>query len=311
MVKQRFKGQPHEICDLGARIVVGRNTPTSPVDGEALLREAAAQGCAEAWGYLSVLAASGVGRSQSWSDALDYLNTAATQGASGAQKNIDLLRTNLLGSAEAVNRWLNTAPTSNELNVSPPFSSHSEFIPADFCRHLMRTSESRLKRAQVRDAKTGHLKIDLMRTNSSAAYSLIDTDLIFQLIRARIAQLAQVNVSQLEPSEILHYSVGEQYQLHIDFYHASRSNYAEEMRIRGQRIKTCLIYLNQNYEGGSTAFPQLNLRFRGLSGEALLFSNVDDQGAGHMKTIHAGEPVIQGKKWIFSKWIRDKAQLIS
>jgi prolyl 4-hydroxylase len=155
------------------------------------------------------------------------------------------------------------------------------------------------------------LKVDAMRSNTGAAYSLIDTDLVMQLIRARIAHAAGVPYTALEPTEVLHYSVNEQYRPHVDFFHPSRPNYPEEMRLRGQRIKTCLVYLNKDYDGGATDFPKLDIRFRGDAGEALVFDNVDAAGECDMSTLHAGQPVTHGEKWLLSQWIRNKAQPIA
>src|SRR5262249_7047201 len=133
-------------------------------------------------------------------------------------------------------------------------------------------------------------------------------DVIMQLLRARIACAAGVLFAALEPLEILHYESGEAYRPHIDFFHPSRPNYTEEMRLRGQRVKTCLVYLNAGYEGGETEFPRLDLRFRGEPGEALVFDNVTPEGEGDMNTLHAGLPPASGVKWLLSQWIRERAQ---
>jgi prolyl 4-hydroxylase len=110
---------------------------------------------------------------------------------------------------------------------------------------------------------------------------------------------------------VLHYAGGETYKPHIDFFHPSRAGFDKEMQLRGQRVKTCLVYLNSNYDGGHTEFPKLGIKFRGESGEALVFDNVGIDGAGHMNTLHTGLPVTRGEKWLLSQWIRDKAQPIA
>ena len=64
------------------------------------------------------------------------------------------------------------------------------------------------------------------------------------------------------------------------------------MRVKGQRIKTCLVYLNAEFEGGETEFPKLGLKYRGRAGDA-------------------GLPPTRGEKWLFSQWMRSKAQPIA
>ena len=83
------------------------------------------------------------------------------------------------------------------------------------------------------------------------------------------------------------------------------------MRVRGQRVKTCLVYLNSGYDDGETEFPKLGIQFRGAGGEALVFDNVDAAGSGDMDTLHAGQPVTHGEKWLLSQWIRNKPQPVA
>jgi prolyl 4-hydroxylase len=111
----------------------------------------------------------------------------------------------------------------------------------------------------VFDAYKGGLKFDEMRTNSAAPFSLIHSDLVVQLVRARLAHAANVAFDALESPDVLHYAVGERISLHVDFFHPSLPDYQEEMRLRGQRVKTCLVYLNDDYEGGRNALPPTRL----------------------------------------------------
>jgi prolyl 4-hydroxylase len=83
------------------------------------------------------------------------------------------------------------------------------------------------------------------------------------------------------------------------------------MQRKGQRIKTCLVYLNDDLEGGETDFPRLKIRFRGHTGEALIFDNVTSAGTGDMNTMHTGLPPTRGEKWLLSQWIRSKPQQVA
>jgi hypothetical protein len=290
--------------------VVGNNAPFAPADGAALLAEAASQGNALAWSYVAVLAAAGVGRSQSWSESIAALERAAELGEADAAAQLRLLRDMRIGDGNDAKAWL--SPTGGQiLSSAPRLVAYEGFLTPGLCSHLIERSTPRLIKAQVYDAALGGLKTDPMRTNTGAAFSLIETDVIMQLVRARIARTAAVAFSALEPTEVLHYAVGECYKPHVDFFHPALPNFAQQMRAQGQRVKTCLVYLNDDYEGGETDFPKLRVRFRGRTGEALVFENVLANGTGDMKTLHTGLPPVRGEKWLLSQWMRSKAQPVA
>lgn len=310
LVRAQYAGNPAAMTALGARLLVGRDAPFSPLDGLALLHEAARQNDADAYAYLAVTAAAGTARAQNWTQALDALAQAASRHHPRAVKQRHLLNALGVNSAADIEAWINQFD-ARLLREQPRFAAHAGFLPLALCKYLIEQAAPRLQRAQVFDAANASLKIDPMRNNTTAAYSVIDSDVVMQLARARIARAANVPFDALEPMEVLHYAGGETYKLHIDFFHPLRPGFADEIRVRGQRVKTCLVYLNSNYHGGETEFPKLNIKFRGESGEALIFDNVGANGAGDMNTLHTGLPVTRGEKWLLSQWIREKSQPIA
>lgn len=303
-------GNPPALTALGTRLVAGRDAPHSPADGEALITEAAKQGNADAWHYLAVFAAAGLLRSPCWDTAWSALQRAAALGHAQAALQVQRFADAGIRSVADVIAWL-SPPPQRQIHDNPRVAAIREFLPPAFCTHLRELATPRLERAQVYDAQQSRLKRDPMRTNSNAALSVVDTDVLLQMVRARISCASGVEGRALEPPEVLHYAPGEQYRLHVDFFHPSVPHFAELIRNSGQRIKTCLVYLNEDYAGGETHFPELGIKFRGHSGEALLFENVGADGAGDMRTAHAGLPLASGIKWLFSQWIRDRPQRIA
>lgn len=295
---------------LGARLLVGREVPQAPAEGAVLIAQAAADGYPAAWSLVAVIAAAGVGRTQSWADALDALGRAAELGDPEAAPQIALLRGLGIETVRHVQAWLTSAP-SREIHRAPRLAAYPAFLTPEVCNHLIERSRPRLVPARVNDARGGGLKLDPMRTNTCAVYSLVDTDLVMQLVRARIARTAGVPAQALEPAEVLHYFPGETYRPHIDFFHPKWPGFSGEMRARGQRVKTCLVYLNDDLEGGETEFPKLGIRFRGARGEALIFDNVGPNGAGDLRTLHTGLPPTRGEKWLLSQWMRSKSQPVA
>ena len=310
LVRTRYAGNPHGITELGARLLAGREAPYAPVDGAALILEAAQQGDAEAWHYVAVLAASGIGRGQSWSDGYAALTRAAELGDAHARREIDVLAGLGISGGNELRTWL-LPPAAHVLHDAPRFVTYAGFLAPAICAHLIDRAVSRLVPAQVNDARGGGLKLDPMRTNTTAVFTIHETDFVVQLVRARIAAAVGVPFDTLEPAEVLHYNVGESYKPHVDFFHASLPTFAEEMRQKGQRIRTCLVYLNDDFEGGETEFSRIGIKFRGRTGEALVFHNVLPNGKGDMNTVHTGRPPTRGEKWLLSQWIRSKAQRVA
>lgn len=307
MVREKYAGNPAAITALAVRVIAGRDAPRSLVDGAALLDEAARQGDAAAHFRLASLHAAGAVNAPCWHSAWNALVQSRTAGHAPAARQLDLLTQENIHCVDDIQHWI-APPAFRTVHADPALSACKNFISPAWCEHLTALATPLLEAAKVYDYQQKSLKLDPMRTNRNAALSVVETDVIVQLIRARIAQAAQVTAPCLEPPEVLHYAPGEQYRLHVDFFHVSVPHFAEIVRDQGQRTKTLLIYLNTDYAGGATEFPKLDMRFRGEKGEALLFENVDVHGEGDMRTAHCGTPVTSGSKWLFSQWIRNKAQ---
>ena len=109
---------------------------------------------------------------------------------------------------------------------------------------------------------------------------------------------------------MLHYDVGEEIENHYDFVDPSIQGYAEEVRTRGERVMTFLVYLNDDYAGGETEFPRLGIQHKGRRGEGLYFINVLPNGAPDERTWHAGRPPLSGEKWILSQFLRNRPVLV-
>jgi hypothetical protein len=113
----------------------------------------------------------------------------------------------------------------------------------------------------------------------------------------------------MEGPTILRYAVGEQITNHFDFVNLGQPNYEDLIEQRGERIITFLLYLNDDYDGGETDFPKLELRHRGCRGEGLFFTNALPNGKPDFRMVHAGLPPTQGEKWIVSQFFRNRIAL--
>jgi prolyl 4-hydroxylase len=76
-----------------------------------------------------------------------------------------------------------------------------------------------------------------------------------------------------------------------------------------QRLVTALVYLNEGYEGGETAFVKTGLKVKGRKGDALVFVNITADRRADPMAEHAGLPVIRGVKLLASLWMRERHYL--
>ena len=291
------------LTTLGQRLLTGDGVVASPREGVACLNRAADRGHAGATAQLALIAAFGVLRPRSLSDAIICLRRAAALGWAPARQELQLLTR---GTPDVNVAALTSPPPLRVVSESPRIRVFERFATPAECDWLVECGRHQLRRALVyrKDAE-GHQASD-SRTNSEADFTYSNASVLLALLRDRIAAAAGISTDQFEVAKLLHYEPGQQFKPHGDFQDASTPALAREIERRGQRIATFLIYLNEDYEGGETDFPRISFRYRGSRGDALLFFNVDAAGRPDLNTIHAGRPTTRGEKWLFSQWIRSR-----
>jgi hypothetical protein len=300
---------------LGKRLLVGDRAPCLPKDGAGFIAEASAAGGAEAAAVLAVLYAVGASPRHDIRAALDTLILAAERGWLPAQGQLRTLSTGSaagtwrqLGQSIDLRAW-QTAPPATDVSVSPLVRSYRGFASDPVCRWLIDRARGRLSRALVYEALRQEVTAKPSRTNTAAIFNLLDTDLVLVLVQHRMAACLGIPLRQFEAGTVLHYDEGEEITDHYDFVDPDLPNYAQEIAQRGQRVVTFLLYLNEDYEGGETAFPRLGIEHKGQPGEGLFFVNALPDGSADVRTLHAGRTPRHGEKWIVSQFVRDRALL--
>jgi hypothetical protein len=310
---------------LGARLLTGYAAPLIPDRGLDLIAGAAARGGAEACEILAAYVAEGRIRPQSWTDALDLLQHAAELGEPRSRGQLALLTGDADAAAKIrsgepgpdvwrrarraidVDAWL-TPPAAKVLSPSPRIRTIEGFLPEAVCDWLMERARGKLRPARVYDDGSGGPRQADARNNSDCEFHPFESDVVMALVRARIGAAAGTTPAFMEGFALLHYEVGQRFVRHFDFLDPTQPGLAKVMAERGQRVATALVYLNDDFEGAETEFPILALKWKGRKGDAIFFWNVDDQGAGDRRTLHAGLSPTRGHKWLLSQFIRDKSQ---
>ena len=105
-----------------------------------------------------------------------------------------------------------------------------------------------------------------------------------------------------EGLQVLRYRVGAEYQPHYDYFDPRHASSKAILERGGQRVATLVMYLNTPARGGATVFPDIKLDVMAQKGNAVFFSY--DRPDPATLTLHGGAPVLEGEKWVATKWLR-------
>jgi hypothetical protein len=306
------------------RVLLGIEVQGDPVEAWRLYEAAAADGSGLAAERLAVMQAVGVARPADFGAALDQLARAADLGQRHAQKQLALFadRKDLTTRAPKAPIWgkvraeidvakLLAPARSKREHLSPSIYSMAGFIPRVWCKWIIDHGRGRLTPGRPGKTGVGAPRAEIMRTAEAATFTLTQTDLVVVAVQEKLARAARVPLHWGEPPNLLHYAPGQEYRPHFDFIDPRVAAFQRELAVLGQRIATCLVYLNDDFEGGETEFPHVGWRHRGKPGDAIVFNNVTSQGLPDGTSLHAGRPPTRGEKWVLSLWLRDRVQPIS
>lgn len=169
------------------------------------------------------------------------------------------------------------------------------------CDALIADAAPRMKRSLTVAIKTGGEEVNADRTSDGMFFARGETPVV-QTLERRIAQLVSWPVINGEGLQVLHYRVGAEYKPHYDYFDPSEPGTPTILKRGGQRVATLVIYLNEPTRGGGTTFPDINLTVAPKRGNAVFFSY--DRPHPATRTLHGGAPVVEGEKWIATKWLR-------
>ena len=188
------------------------------------------------------------------------------------------------------------------MKVDKPFVLYLDNVmSSEECDELIQMSSNRLVPSRVVDPVTGAEKVVSGRTSSGTYYQIQENPLIAKLEK-RIAEITKIPVENGEGLQVLHYKIGEEYKAHFDYFPQSKI----DSKKGGQRVATLLLYLNDVEAGGETIFPKIGLSISPKKGTALYFHYANSSGQVDRLSLHSSIPVVEGDKWVATKWIRER-----
>lgn len=171
------------------------------------------------------------------------------------------------------------------------------------CEQLIADARPVMERSQTVNSQASAANDPSDRTSDGMFFQRAQTPVVARL-EARIARLVRWPTSHGEGLQVLRYRPGAQYKPHHDYFAPEAPQSAALLQHGGQRVGTLVIYLNDVPAGGCTYFPQSQLRIHPRKGHAVFFSYAVPSAS--TLTLHGGDPVLTGEKWIATKWLRER-----
>lgn len=184
--------------------------------------------------------------------------------------------------------------------ANPRVVVFGDFLSGAECDEMIALAAARLKPSKTVDPSGGEMDHP-HRTSSGMFFKRGESDFI-KKIEDRIATLVNWPAENGEAMQVLRYLPGAEYRPHYDYFDESLPSSAPILARGGQRVATFLMYLGEPEAGGGTLFPDVGLEVAPKRGNALFFSySVADPSS---RSLHGGQPVVAGEKWVATKWLR-------
>ncbi|GAO38825.1 putative oxidoreductase [Sphingomonas changbaiensis NBRC 104936] len=284
------QNQPQALAMLAEMKWRGGMVPQDPPAARELYRRASALGHAQSAEITTNLMANGVAGPRDWQGALARLRTEARKGG-GRKLALSLIDKMALTDDGDPARM----PEAQTLSERPDVRRIERLFTAAECDYLRQIAEPQYMPSVVNDGMGRQVR-DPIRTSDGATLHWLIEDPVVHALNRRLAAASGTSFEQGEATLILRYKGGQEYKPHFDFVRSEQN----------QRFKTVLVYLNHDYQGGETVFPEIGLSVKARKGDALIFTSALPDRSVDPLSKHAGMPITGGVKYLCTKWIREK-----
>lgn len=125
-------------------------------------------------------------------------------------------------------------------------------------------------------------------------------------ISRRIDDLLGIDSTFGERIQGQRYLPGQEFKPHNDWFYTDQEYWKEERKRGGQRCWTAMAFLNHVEAGGHTHFTEVGASIEPKPGVLLVWNNATPDGEPNFDTMHAGTPVIEGEKYVLTRWYRTR-----
>jgi prolyl 4-hydroxylase len=175
------------------------------------------------------------------------------------------------------------------------------FLTEEECDEIIKMSEPLLADSHVYDSDNDNVQKE--SRISKQCWFNDDRHKLIEYISNKCANATSTNKTCQEQLQVVKYTEGGFFNPHFDPC-VGDAKFCERMnKGSGHRKYTVLIYLNDDFEGGETEFPDLGIKIYPQKGKAVIFKSVDEEGNIIKESKHGGNSVTKGEKWVCNKWI--------
>ena len=162
------------------------------------------------------------------------------------------------------------------------------FLTEKECTHIKQSAKSKLEVSTVDKDRRVNEKI----RKSETAWLSTEDPIVKSVVERCVSRIDRP-IENCEELQVLRYNEGGYYNPHQDVFYQDKN----------KRLYTFIIALNDDYEGGETAFPVIKEKYKLKAGDALFFHTLDNYGLDTSDALHGGQPVKSGEKWVCNLWV--------
>jgi len=187
----------------------------------------------------------------------------------------------------------------------PALAVLANVFSGEECEELIALARPHLRPSTVVDPRTGKDVIAEHRNSFGMFFRLRENAFLARLDR-RVSEIMNLDLENGEGFQVLHYPTGAASSPHFDFLQASNAANQASIARSGQRVASLVVYLNDVESGGETVFPKAGWAVSPQRGNAVHFEYCNRLGQVDPDSLHGGNPVLQGEKWVATKWMRER-----
>lgn len=176
---------------------------------------------------------------------------------------------------------------------------YNDLVTPEEAQHIITTAKKSFKESTT----IGGFDSNVRKSKTTWLYR---NDPIINGIIQRICDRTNHPIENAEPLQVVEYEPGGFYKEHHDSCCDSDPNCNVFVQKGGQRVLTALIYLNDDFTGGSTRFPELKQDIKPPKYGGVIFRPLaEETNKCHPLALHKGTPVESGIKYVCNIWIRE------